>query len=234
MFARDLQVQERLTQQVADWLQENLAPRGVGVVIEAEHLCMSLRGVRAQGSRTTTSALHGLLREDARPARSSSPSPVGSVTAMAAQDPFVIVGGGLAGAKAAETLRDEGFDGPVVLLAEEPELPYERPPLSKDYLLGKADPRDQAQVHEAGLVRGARRRAADRRPRHARSTPAAHRLTLDGGRAAALREAAARHRRLAPAAARCRAPTWTASGTCARSPTPTGCSPTSPAAAGGS
>jgi GTP cyclohydrolase I len=66
MFARDLQVQERLTQQVADWLQENLAPRGVGVVIRAEHLCMSVRGVRAQGSRTTTSALHGLLREDAR------------------------------------------------------------------------------------------------------------------------------------------------------------------------
>jgi GTP cyclohydrolase I len=66
LFARDLQVQERLTQQVADWLQENLAPRGVGVVVEAEHLCMSLRGVRARGARTTTSALHGVLREDAR------------------------------------------------------------------------------------------------------------------------------------------------------------------------
>jgi len=66
LFARDLQVQERLTQQVADWLQGNLNPRGVGVVIEAEHLCMSLRGVRARGARTTTSALHGLLREDAR------------------------------------------------------------------------------------------------------------------------------------------------------------------------
>jgi GTP cyclohydrolase IA len=66
LFARRLQVQERLTQQVADWLDEHLAPRGVGVVLEAEHLCMSLRGVRAQGSRTTTSALHGLLREDAR------------------------------------------------------------------------------------------------------------------------------------------------------------------------
>jgi GTP cyclohydrolase I len=66
MFARDLQVQERLTQQVANWLQENLAPRGVGVVIEAEHLCMSLRGVRATGSRTVTSALHGLVRDDAR------------------------------------------------------------------------------------------------------------------------------------------------------------------------
>ena len=49
LFARDLQVQERLTQQVADWLQDNLNPRGVGVVIEAEHLCMSLRGVRAAG-----------------------------------------------------------------------------------------------------------------------------------------------------------------------------------------
>jgi GTP cyclohydrolase IA len=66
LFARDLQVQERLTQQVADWLQENLNPRGVGVVVEAEHLCMSLRGVRARGARTTTSALHGLIREDAR------------------------------------------------------------------------------------------------------------------------------------------------------------------------
>jgi GTP cyclohydrolase IA len=66
MFARDLQVQERLTRQVADWLQEHLAPRGVGVVIEAEHLCMSLRGVRARGSRTTTSTLLGLLRDDVR------------------------------------------------------------------------------------------------------------------------------------------------------------------------
>jgi GTP cyclohydrolase I len=64
LFARDLQVQERLTKQVADWLQQNLAPRGVGVVLEAEHLCMSVRGVRATGSRTITSAVHGLLRDD--------------------------------------------------------------------------------------------------------------------------------------------------------------------------
>ena len=78
LFARDLQVQERLTKQVADWLQENLAPRGVGVVIEAEHLCMSLRGVRAAGSRTITSALLGLLREDARSrARVLRPGPDG-------------------------------------------------------------------------------------------------------------------------------------------------------------
>ena len=66
LFARDLQVQERLTTQVAGWLQEHLAPKGVGVVIEAEHLCMSLRGVQATGSRTVTSAVHGLIREDAR------------------------------------------------------------------------------------------------------------------------------------------------------------------------
>src|SRR5438874_694619 len=64
LFARDFQVQERLTKQVADWLQDHLDPKGVGVVIEAEHQCMSLRGVRAAGSRTITSALHGGLREN--------------------------------------------------------------------------------------------------------------------------------------------------------------------------
>ncbi|MEP7017238.1 MAG: GTP cyclohydrolase I FolE [Actinomycetota bacterium] len=66
LFARDLQVQERLTVQVANWLQEHLDPKGVGVVIEAEHLCMSMRGVQAHGSRTITSSLHGVLREDPR------------------------------------------------------------------------------------------------------------------------------------------------------------------------
>jgi GTP cyclohydrolase I len=66
LFARDLQIQERLTKQVADWLQAHLAPKGIGVVIEAEHLCISLRGVQAPGTRTITSALHGLVREDAR------------------------------------------------------------------------------------------------------------------------------------------------------------------------
>ena len=66
LFSRDLQVQERLTKQVADWLRDQLAPRGVGVVIHAEHMCMSLRGVRAVGSRTVTSTLHGALRDDAR------------------------------------------------------------------------------------------------------------------------------------------------------------------------
>ncbi|HEY5197288.1 MAG TPA: GTP cyclohydrolase I FolE [Solirubrobacteraceae bacterium] len=66
MFARDLQLQERLTMQVAECLEHHLQPKGVGVVIEAEHLCMSLRGVQKTGARTTTSALLGLLRNDAR------------------------------------------------------------------------------------------------------------------------------------------------------------------------
>jgi len=65
LFARRPQVQERLTQQVADWLQDQLAPRGVGVVVAAEHLCMTVRGVRAAGAITVTSALHGQLRSDA-------------------------------------------------------------------------------------------------------------------------------------------------------------------------
>ena len=66
LFARDLQVQERLTKQIADLLQARLQPKGVGVVLEAEHLCMSLRGVQAPGARTITSTLHGTLRDDAR------------------------------------------------------------------------------------------------------------------------------------------------------------------------
>jgi GTP cyclohydrolase I len=66
LFARRLQLQERLTTQVADWLQAQLAPKGVGVVLEAEHLCMTLRGVQAAGARTVTSTLHGLLRSDPR------------------------------------------------------------------------------------------------------------------------------------------------------------------------
>ncbi|MBT2408548.1 MULTISPECIES: NAD(P)/FAD-dependent oxidoreductase [unclassified Streptomyces] len=65
---------------------------------------------------------------------------------MAANTGFVIVGAGLAGAKAAQTLREEGFDGPLVLLGEESERPYERPPLSKGYLLGKEE-RETVYVH---------------------------------------------------------------------------------------
>jgi GTP cyclohydrolase IA len=66
MFAHGTQVQERLTKQIAGWLTEELRPNGVGVVIEAEHLCMTLRGVQAVGARTMTSTMLGALREDAR------------------------------------------------------------------------------------------------------------------------------------------------------------------------
>jgi 3-phenylpropionate/trans-cinnamate dioxygenase ferredoxin reductase subunit len=92
---------------------------------------------------------------------------------------FVIVGAGLTGAKAAETLREEGFDGRIVLVGAEDELPYERPPLSKGYLQGK-EPREGAHVHDAGfyaeqdieLLRGVEATALD---------PAAKTVTLSTG-----------------------------------------------------
>jgi 3-phenylpropionate/trans-cinnamate dioxygenase ferredoxin reductase subunit len=98
---------------------------------------------------------------------------------MTGTDTVVVVGGGLAGAKAAETLRAEGFDGRVVLIGAERERPYERPPLSKQYLLGAAA-RDTAFVHPAGwyadsdveLRTGVRAVGLD---------PAAHRVELDSG-----------------------------------------------------
>ena len=65
-FARRPQLQERLTAQVADFLDEHLHPLGVAVVIEAQHLCMTMRGARAAGSQTRTSALRGVMRSDAR------------------------------------------------------------------------------------------------------------------------------------------------------------------------
>src|SRR5512142_2831190 len=98
---------------------------------------------------------------------------------MSESSAYVIVGAGLAGAKAAETLRAEGFAGPVVLIGDEDERPYERPPLSKDYLLGKAE-RDTIYVHPADwyagndvtLRLGTTVTAIDR---------AAHEVTLDDG-----------------------------------------------------
>ena len=66
MFARRLQVQERLTDQVASAIDDVLAPRGVGVVIEAYHMCMMMRGVEKQNSRTITSALRGVFRDDGK------------------------------------------------------------------------------------------------------------------------------------------------------------------------
>jgi GTP cyclohydrolase I len=64
--ARGLQVQERMTCQVADTLEQHLSPKGIGVVLDASHSCMSLRGVSKHGTSTTTSALRGLLRDDPR------------------------------------------------------------------------------------------------------------------------------------------------------------------------
>lgn len=66
VFARRPQLQERLTAQIADFLEENLQPKGVAVVVEAEHLCMTMRGVRAAGAKTKTSALRGIMKKDAR------------------------------------------------------------------------------------------------------------------------------------------------------------------------
>ena len=92
---------------------------------------------------------------------------------------FVIVGGGLAGAKAAEALRTEGFDGEVVLFGSEPDRPYERPPLTKGYLLGK-DERDSVFVHKAGWYA---EHDVDLRSgvTVAMIDPAAHLVTFDGG-----------------------------------------------------
>jgi GTP cyclohydrolase I len=66
LFAHDLQIQERLTVQIADWLEAELRPAGVGVVLEAEHMCMSLRGVQQPDARTSTFTLRGAIRDDAR------------------------------------------------------------------------------------------------------------------------------------------------------------------------
>jgi len=66
VFARRLQVQERMTQQIADTLMEFLKPIGVGVVTEAYHMCMMMRGVQKQNSSATSSAMHGIFREDTR------------------------------------------------------------------------------------------------------------------------------------------------------------------------
>lgn len=66
VFARRLQVQERMTQQVADTIEKYLQPRGVAVVAEGYHMCMMMRGVQKQNSITTTSAMHGIFKSDAR------------------------------------------------------------------------------------------------------------------------------------------------------------------------
>lgn len=65
-FSKKPQLQERLTSNIADFLEENLAPKGIAVIVEAEHLCMTMRGARAAGASTQTSALRGSMRKDAK------------------------------------------------------------------------------------------------------------------------------------------------------------------------
>lgn len=65
-FAKKPQVQERLTHDIADFLDDNLSPQGVAVIMEAEHMCMTIRGAKASGAKTQTSALRGIMKTDAR------------------------------------------------------------------------------------------------------------------------------------------------------------------------
>ena len=149
LFARDLQIQERLTVQIASWLQEHLAPKGVGVVLEAEHMCMSLRGVQKFGAQTVTSALHGVVRDDPRTrqeflalttrtdhALNRRRSPSWEPASPAPRPPRPC-------ARRASTAAS-------CCSGAEAERPYERPPLSKDYLRGESE-RDGAYVHGAGF-----------------------------------------------------------------------------------
>ncbi len=137
---------------------------------------------------------------------------------MNASRAYVIAGAGLAGAKAAETLRAEGFDGPLILIGEEAERPYDRPPLSKDYLLGKAE-RESIYVHPPSWY-------ADNGVELRLGVPvtsidaAAHEVRLaDGSRVGYARLLLARAPRRA--ACPCRAPKPTGCSTCAGPPTAT-------------
>ena len=114
---------------------------------------------------------------------------------MASSTTFVIIGGGLAGAKAVEALRVNDFDGQIILFADETQLPYERPPLSKEYLAGKKSLADFTVHDSADWYRRPRRRAAARlaRCRVARTSTRTPSGSADGSRGA-LRQAAAGYR----------------------------------------
>ena len=99
---------------------------------------------------------------------------------MTTKQTFVIAGASLAGAKAAESLRAEGFDGRVVLIGEEAVRPYERPPLSKAYLRGEVG-FEKAAVHEEALLPRARDRASHLNHSRPRSTSVSKQVTLDPG-----------------------------------------------------
>ena len=134
------------------------------------------------------------------PARAAGASTAARELTMTTDATYVIAGASLAGAKAAEALRAEGFDGRVILIGEETERPYERPPLSKDYLLGKADretiyvhPEQWYAEHDVDLRLGTTVTGID---------PAAHEVSLADGSQRRLHQAAAGHRLVAAAAGR--------------------------------
>ena len=252
LFGRDLQVQERLTKQVADWLQENLAPKGVGVVIEAAPVHVFARGACRRFARGHLGPARpaerqpdlppGVLRAGRYRPRQIHPAQVASCSGstrdfgtgkviMNNQPTYVIVGASLAGATAAETLREQGFAGRIVLVGDETELPYERPPLSKGYLLG-TDERAKIYVHEESwygehaveLLLGRRVSTLDR---------AAHRVELDNGERIGYASCCSPPA-LRRAVSGCRVRTSRASTTCDGSRIPTGCARPSAQAAGSS
>ena len=124
---------------------------------------------------------------------------------------FVIVGAGLAGAKAAETLRQEGFDGRLILIGDESERPYERPPLSKDYLRGETD--EVPYVHARRFYRDNNIELLDLDPGD-RNRARPERGAARGGPPPGLRPPPDRHRFACPAASTCPAQSSTASTTC--------------------
>ena len=132
---------------------------------------------------------------------------------MATKPTFVIVGAGLAGARAAETLRADGFDGRLLLLGDEAEQPYERPPLSKAYLRGETD-RDSLYVHQDGFYANHDDRAAHLDPGQL-DRPVRPPAGVGLGRAHQLPAAPAGHRRRPAPPATCPGRTWPASTTCA-------------------
>ena len=187
LFARRPQVQERLTTQIADWLRANLQPRGVGVVIEAEHLCMTLRGVRPAAPRTITSTLLGTLREDPRsraeflalttrpPDRSGgAPWPTSTATYRRSSVPA------WPGPRRPRRCATRASPAGSCCSARSRTAPTSGRRCPRTTCMGKAE-RDAGVRAPAGLVRRARRRPAAGRPRSPRSTRPRTELGTRGG-----------------------------------------------------
>ncbi len=200
-FAARPQTQERMTRQIADFIDERVEPgrrrgrgRGRAHLHDAARRALARRDDRdvgahrrrcapTRGARAEFLALAGVAGSSMARYRDTGTNrrPMATAeeteNAMADDSGYVIVGASLAGAKAAETLRAERFSGPVVLIGTEDELPYERPPLSKDYLLGKAE-RDKIYVHAADWYAEQRRGPAAAASRSPASTGPRTTVTL--------------------------------------------------------